>query len=295
MLLLILCKINGKRKSRKIRNANASFFYVDENNKIFCKNCGTELFGRRPRCKNCFPKKPKNYALDKSTIKKKKLSYKRIKERNLEIKNIVLEIISKKGLGKLYSILTKETSKIHIVRYVDFKILGRQGIFTLDLNKKDIIRLTTSVDKNTVHTETKRIQKEGINMAVKLTELEKINRAITKAKPFKNIKILNIKNNTLQYKCIKHNKIFNRDFTKYMQAKYPCDECKKETLGKNISKSLIRPLKIPKTSILEILDSQYLLPKEKQLSDGRKYGVLTRCKCCGKEQVTTRPALKKNN
>lgn len=66
-------------------------------------------------------------------------------------------------------------------------------------------------------------------MGVKLTELEKINRAITKAKPFKNIKILNIKNNILQYKCIKHNKIFNRDFTKYMQAKYPCVNVKKKS------------------------------------------------------------------
>lgn len=288
-------KLTEKEKGRKIRNAIASFYYIDENNRVFCKNCGIELFGKKPRCKNCFPKKPKNYALDKSTIKKKKLSRKRIKERNLDIKNTVLEVINKKGLGKLYSVITKETSKIHIVRYVDFKIVGTKGVFTLDLNKKDIIRLTTTVDKNIRYTETKRIQKEGINMGVKLTELEKINRAITKAKPFKNIKILNIKNNILQYKCIKHNKIFNRDFTKYMQAKYPCDECKKEVIGKNISNSLIKPLKIPKTSILEILDSQYLLPKEKQLSDARKYGVLTRCKCCGKKQVTTRPALKKNN
>lgn len=281
------CKVQ-KEKAKKLSN-QSKYFYINENNEKRCRKCNKIILSKRGICRDCFPSK----RVYKPNLLRKEKSLKRVRLKNRKLELFIKKIIEVNNLSGLKKILTTYSAKSHSYKYIKF--LTKNNIcYVVDVKGYKIIKSYYKCEKITI-IEANNFKTEYVDMAKKLTNIEKLTRAKNKALPFNNIEIIGVQENKVKFKCTKHKKIFTKDYTKYMQARYPCKYCKNDILSKNISNGLVGKITVPKSSPLNIINAQYQLSDALQKKYARKYGILVECSECHKRYLTTRPSLIKNN
>ena len=304
-----LAKHNHERANLQLaKSKNYDYRWVD--GKRTCLQCGREIDSGRI-CRFCHPKHYDSV-------------YKGYTQ------PIISELAKlKRQLAKNKKILLKNNKLIKFYNYCikneiyDAKILNT-GKLTYRSNHKIIFSVPNQSSSMIFFLKTRKIEGENIPksnrsrsinylqnyveekhllnrykiMPAKLGRKEIVARAKEKVSNYKDIQLIGVnqKGTKIKYVCTKHDLTYIKAKKNFFWSHYLCDKCRKENIGKNISKGLTRDIQVPEDSSLIVLNDKVILTKEQAhtLNTG-KYGILVKCKKCGQSYLTSLASLKRNH
>lgn len=305
-----LAKSNHKRANMQIAKSK-TYGYRWINGKRICLQCGQEVDSGRI-CRFCNPKYYDSVYKGYTQPVINELA--KLKRRLAENKKILLK---NRKLIKFYTYcIENEICDAKIVNIHELTYRSNQTIifslpdqfshiaFSLKSGRIKIIeRARKKSESHSTSSLQNYIEKTHLlnrykSMPAKLGRKEIVARAKEKVSNCKDIQLVGVnqKGTKIKYICTKHNLTYIKAKKNFFWAHYLCDKCRKENIGKNISKGLTQDIQVPESSSLTILDDKVTLTRQQAhtLNTG-KYGILVKCKKCGQSYLTSLAGLKRNH